>query len=146
MMSSCANIPTKNVEAINLGSVLALGKLIETNPNTAAHEIDLFVRLYEMPVYENDCFIETHGICQNQYYVTVSTFDEYPETNVFKLKYKGEIVDSYWMEDNKTDYVKLMLVMEKYTGDALKNNNSLINFQFKVLVELTPKSIRQTRH
>ena len=46
MMSSCANIPTKNVEAINLGSVLALGKLIETNPNTAAHEIDLFVRLY----------------------------------------------------------------------------------------------------
>ena len=77
--------------------------------------------------------------------MTVSTFDEYPETNVFKLKYKGEIVDSYWMEDNKTDYVKLMLVMEKYTGDALKNNNSLINVQSNILVELTPKSIQQTR-
>jgi len=145
MISSCANVPTENVKAINFGSVLALGKLIETNPNKAAHEIDLFVRLYEMPVYENDCFIETHGICQNQYYVTVSTYDEYPETNVFKLKYKGEVVDLYWVEDNRVDYVKLMLVLEKYTGDALKNNNSLINSQFRVLVELTPKSIRQTR-
>lgn len=54
---------------MNLGSVLALGKLIETKSNTATHEIDLYVRLYEMPVYKNDCFVETHGICQNQYYI-----------------------------------------------------------------------------
>ncbi|NOY72591.1 MAG: hypothetical protein GXP14_09485 [Gammaproteobacteria bacterium] len=97
-----------------------------------------------MPIYKNDCFVETHGICQNQYYITVSTYDEYPETNIFKLKYKGVLVDLYWMEDNKVDYVKLMLVLNKYTDDATKNNNSLTNNQIKVLVELTPKNIRQT--
>ncbi len=75
---------------------------------------------------------------------TVSTYDEYPETNIFKLKYKGVLVDLYWMEDNQVDYVKLMLVLDKYTDDATKNNNSLANSKIRVLVELTPKNIRQT--
>lgn len=142
-MSSCAKMPTGNTDHINLSKVLALGKLIEANAKTATHEVDLIVRLYEMPIFENDCFIETHGICQNQYYVAVSTYDEYPETNVFKLNHRGVLVDFHWVEDSQTDYVKLMLVMNKYTTEALENNKNLVNVQSNISVELTPNTISQ---
>jgi hypothetical protein len=143
-LTACISSPVKEFDDINFSEILALGKVIEANKTRAEHEIDLIVRLYEVPIFENDCFVETHGICQNQYYVAVSTYDEYPKTNIFKITQKGVLSNFEWVKDEKVDFVKLALKMDKYSKEAINNNPSLLNVSSVILIELTPKSIHES--
>ncbi len=119
---------------------MAYGSMKELNNIDPNMEKDLLIRLYQIPIMGERCFVETHGVCQNSYYISVSTFDEFPETNVFKLNMAGDVSRIQWLQENQYDYVEIEFTLNKYTKEAMANNNSLVNTQSKVLVKLTPIS------
>jgi hypothetical protein len=119
---------------------MAYGTMKELNNIDPDIEKDLLVRMYQVPILGESCFIETHGVCRNNYYLSVSTFDEFPESNVFKMNIVGEVTEIHWFRENKHDYVEIGFTLNKYTKEALENNNSLVNVQSEVLVKLEPSS------
>lgn len=125
----------------DLKYVMALGIITELNNINPKQDKDLLVRLYQVPLMDQNCFIETHGICQYKYYISVSTFDEYPEINVFELSSFGEITNVSWVFENKLDYVELVFTLNKYTKEALNNNPSLEKDTLKILIQLDPKNL-----
>jgi len=144
MIASCSHIPAKNNLNINeLKVAMSYGTMRQLNDIDPDIEKDLLVRLYQVPIMDGNCFIETHGICQNKYYLSVSTFDEFPETNIFRLNMVGEVSGVHWLQEDITDHVKIEFTFNKYTKEALKNNRSLVNFQSKILVELDPNTLEE---
>jgi len=135
LCSSCGTINNQLKEAISYGEIKEL--------NNYSPEIDkqLIVRLFEYPVYTEHCFKETQGICQYNYFLSVSTYDEQPETNVYSLDVRGEIQDTSWQAIEAIDTAKINFTINKYTQDALNNNSNLVNEKRNVLVVVTPKSI-----
>jgi hypothetical protein len=119
MLSGCKNI------SYELQNAVAFGVIEELNELDPEIEKQLLLRLYRSPLYVEDCFKETHGICQYNYFLSVSTFDEYPGTNIFKLKTKGEITKVTWRNESKVDSAKLDIIFTKYTSYAINNNDSL---------------------
>jgi hypothetical protein len=127
--------------APDLKNAIAFGAMTELNDIDPKQEKDLLVRLYQAPVMNQDCFVETHGVCQYKYFISVSTFDETPEVNVFKLSNLGEITKVSWLPENILDYVELELTINKYTKEALDNNVTLENRPIKVLLKLSTKKL-----
>jgi len=144
-LSACA-LPRSDSHspAIDLPQVLALGKLIDITPRNTDHEIDLMVKVYEVPILENTCFVETHGVCQHAYFIAVSTYDEFPDTNVFQLSNIGVLRNYTWLPDEKTDFVEIEFAMDSYTATALANNKGLKNQPYRVQLQITPKEIKET--
>jgi len=141
LLTACSHSPVRNNVDINeLNAVMAYGTSNDLNKINPEIAKDLLVRLYQLPILGEECFVETHGICRNNYYITVSTFDEYPEINVFKLNMVGEITEIHWIQENEYDYVEIEFSLNKYTKDALANNDDLINVHSKVLVKLNPRN------
>lgn len=128
----------------DLKDVMAFGSMRELNGIDPKKQKDLLVRLYQIPAAGENCLMETHGACRYQYYVSVSTFDEQPETNVFKLSNKGEVTNIAWLTENKLDYVEIELSLNKHTKEALKNNAALENKAVKVLLKIDPKKLIET--
>lgn len=126
---------------IGLKTAMAYGKMSELNNSNRS--ADLLVRLYQVPVMDGSCFVETHGVCRYRYYVTVSTFDEQPETNVFKLSHEGEVTGVAWQTEDKPDYVEIELALGQYTQAALKNNPALKNTTSKLLLKLSPRAMEE---
>lgn len=137
VLSACKTIDQDFQSAIAFGEIEELNKL---NPKI---EKQLFIRLYKSPIYLEGCFIETHGICQFNYFLTVSTFDEYPETNIYKLKTRGEITDITWLSESKVDTAKLRFFFTKYTDYAMKNNDSLNPEKKSVLIEVSKENLSE---
>lgn len=142
---SCYASEYKKPDLSELNAILAVGKSIDLNQQQPDKDQSLLVRIHELPIFENDCFVETHGICQNQYYISVSTFDEYPETNVFKLNHIGSLVTVNWLKESELDHAKISLVLDKYTDEALKNNPALKNQKIKLIVRLGINDMEVTR-
>jgi len=67
---SCAHT-NKSLEA-----AISYGEIKELNNYSKDIDKQLFIRLLRSPVGENSCFEETGGVCQYQYFLSVSTFDE----------------------------------------------------------------------
>jgi len=64
MIASCSHIPAKNNLNINeLKVAMSYGTMRQLNDIDPDIEKDLM---------DGNCFIETHGICQNKYYLSVS--------------------------------------------------------------------------
>lgn len=120
---------------------LAYGAQLDLNELNAAIEKNLSVRLYRIPLSRNDCFVETHGICQYEYLLSVSTFDEQPEINVFKLPLVGEIVGIDWQQHSGVDEAKFVLSLNQYSAAALKNNPALKNVNSQHTVTVNLKSV-----
>lgn len=127
-----------------LGNALAFGVIRDLNDLSPEIEKDVYVRLFESPVHQDGCFIETHGVCQYRYFLSVATFDEYPETNVYELKTRGEIAEINWRKESKQDYAEIEFVFNTYTKEALENNGALQNLPQEVLVKVSPTSIAET--
>ncbi len=119
LLSACETISNELQSAVAFGVIEELNKL---DPDV---EKQLLLRLYRAPVYVEGCFKETHGICQYSYFLSVSTFDEYPEINMYKLKTKGEITKIMWLNESEVDSAKLNIIFTNYTGYAIKNNSAL---------------------
>ena len=139
LLTACSNHADKMVK--NLHNAMAYGTIKELNELTSDKNQDLLVRLYQTPQPGSDCFIETHGVCKYKYFISASTFDEYPDANVYELKNTGEIISIEWIEENKHDYSELKLKIQKYTQQALNNNPALKNSEMTVLLKLSPKQI-----
>ncbi len=121
--------------------VLVYGTFQELNNLSPKVEKTLLLRLYMLPVPGGTCFHETEVVCQKQYLLSVSTFDEQPEVNVFKLKVVGEISQIEWLQISQADYAELVLQVNQYTQEALANNANLKNKVSKVILKVRPKKL-----
>ena len=129
-----------------LKGAMAYGEVTRLNDIETNFDKKLALRLYEVPQFDGTCFEETHGVCKNRYYLSVSTFDAYPEANVFKLNLSGEVVDIEWVETDGVDYAELKLVHRPFTEAALSNNSSLTASESVTKLQVTPdKLTEQTR-
>lgn len=138
LLTACSSLSSELQKAIAFGSITELNQL--------SPEVDkqLLLRIYESPSYQKGCFNETHGVCQYIYFLSVSTFDEYPETKIYELKTKGEIIKIDWQNEAKTDSAKILMVFNKFTREALKNNKSLGGEEEIVCIEVNAISIRES--
>ncbi len=127
-----------------LESAISYGEIKELNQYSSEVEKQLHVRLYQSPIYKEGCFEETHGICHYRYFLSVSTFDEHPETNIFSLNEVGEITGIKWRGSRDIDTAIIDFTIEKYTKAATVNNPNLISRTIVVRVTLTPKSMEET--
>lgn len=126
-----------------LQSAISYGEIVELNKYSENISKQLIVRLFSSPIYKEGCFKETHGVCQYQYFLSVSTFDEYPETNIYRLTEVGELKGAKWLDSAATDTAVIEFEFEKYTKMALRNNPDLASESFLLKVGLSPKSIDQ---
>jgi len=138
-LSACTTSPSN--DSYHLKEAMAYGTLIELNDRNNDIEKNLLVRLYQVPINNGDCFIETHGVCKYQYYISVSTFDEYPEVNVFKLGVYGEIISAKWMNVKEYDYAEIEIVYSQFTKEAIQNNKALSTTKFRTLLKISPENI-----
>ena len=128
----------------DLEFAISFGEIKELNQYSLGVEKQLYVRLFQSPVYKEGCFKETHGVCQYRYFLSVSTFDEHPETNIFPLNEQGEITAIEWQDSNEIDAATIDFIMEKYTKSALLNNPELVSKAMLMRVALTPKIKEET--
>ncbi|MBB5321629.1 hypothetical protein [Marinobacter oulmenensis] len=137
LLTSCVSYNSEFSKAASYGQIQEL--------NSFSPDIDksLFIRLYQSPVYGEDCFVETHGVCQYQYFLTVSTYDEYPEINRYELAKKGEITNIEWVPDDRMDSATIEFQFRKYTEEALANNASLSADPQTYRVKITPSDIEE---
>jgi len=138
LLSACKTIDNELQNALAFGVIEKLNKL---DPNI---EKQLLLRLYRAPVYVEGCFNETHGICQYNYFLSVSTFDEYPETNIFNLKTKGEITKVVWLNESKVDSAKLNITFTHYTIHAIENNKALSTQKEIVQIKVNKEYISES--
>jgi hypothetical protein len=135
--SSCSALDS------DLQNAISYGEIRDLNKYTPEVDKQLLIRLFNSPVYVENCFKETHGVCQYKYFLSVSTFDEYPETNIYFLKTLGEIGKIEWVPTSDVDTAKLELVINRYTRAALSNNNELVNTISIVNLVVTPIEINE---
>lgn len=131
----------KNFDSHDLSRVMAYGSVKELNAINPEIEKDLLIRLYQSPIFGESCFIETHAVCRYNYYLSVSTFDEFPQSNVFKLKMVGKVTDIHWLKETKYDYVEIEFTINQYTKEALVNNPALVNTSTSVLIKVDPNRL-----
>lgn len=136
-ITSCSTLTPEFKNAI------AFGEIEELNQYSEDVDKSLLLRLLRSPIYQEGCYRETQGVCKYKYFLSVSSFDELPETNVFSLQAVGEITEVKWLATEAVDTAKLELTMAPYTESALKNNPALPANSFVVRVELTPASLKQ---
>lgn len=135
---SCSSVNTE------LRNAISFGDIVELNEYSKNVDKQLVVRLFSSPVYKESCFIETHGVCQYQYFISVSTFDEYPDTNIFRLKETGEIREIKWLNSSGVDTAIIEFKIEKYTMSALQNNPKLVSEAKIINAILTPRSMKES--
>lgn len=137
LLSSCASYNPDFSKAVSYGEIQEL--------NNYSPDVDksLFIRLYQSPVDDGDCFLETHGVCRYKYFLTVSTYDEHPEINVFELRKTGEITNIEWLPDDRVDSATIEFRMSRYTEEALANNASLSADPQTFRVKITPSHIEE---
>jgi hypothetical protein len=143
LSSGCASLDN------DLRNALAFGDIKELNEYSPEVDKQLLIRLYSSPIdtsqaLKEKCFIETHGTCKYSYFMSVSTFDEYPETNIYKLQTEGEITEISWVDTSDIDSAELNLVFNQFSVAALKNNNALINHQKNVHIKANSSEISET--
>ena len=136
--SGCASLDN------DLQNALAFGDIKELNEYSSEIDKQLLIRLYSSPIHKKSCFIETNGTCKYSYFISVSTFDEYPETNIYKLQTEGEITDISWIHTSDIDSAELNLIFNQFSVAALKNNNALINHQKNVHIKASSSEISET--
>lgn len=123
---------------------LAYGTQIDLNPIDAGIEKNLQLRLYRVPISQNECFVETHGICQYEYLLSVASFDEQPEVNVFKLPLVGEISRIGWRKHSGIDEAVIEVSLNRYSEAALKNNPALMNATSQHVLSVNLKTVTVT--
>jgi hypothetical protein len=121
LLSACSTANNNN----EVKEAMAYGKLIELNKFDEHIEKELLIRLYEVPNNSINCFVEIHGICKYEYFLSISTFDEYPEVDVFKLSVSGKISNTEWVVVEQPDYAEIVVTYSEYTDEAYENNKEL---------------------
>ncbi|MCK7543730.1 hypothetical protein MLC59_06055 [Marinobacter bryozoorum] len=122
---------------------VAYGQIRDLNGASPDIEKPLFVRLIEVPIVESSCYPETRGTCRFQYYLTVSTFDEQPETNVFRLGQRGQVHGVAWRESGLLDTAVIDLQITKYSRVGVEANLELEQESSTVRIRVTPNAMEE---
>jgi hypothetical protein len=139
LLTSCTSIDKE------LQSAISYGEIKELNQYSSTVEKQLFIRLYRSKVYKENCFKETQDACQYRYFLSVSSYDESPETNIFPLDEIGEITNIEWKKSSNVDSAIIDFTVEKYTKEAITNNPSLVSKQVIIRVTVTPNFMEESR-
>ena len=125
---SCAKqLETKNID-IPFVDILAVGDKHDLNTISTNFEKNLWIKIYSLPSdKQNNCFPESHGVCQLNYYITSSQLDDSPLNKLYKLNLLGEIIDYKWEYTELIDTVIIIIKVNKYTKEALIYNKALQN-------------------
>jgi len=140
LLISCLLVACSSVNK-PLQDAIAYGEIVELNTYSKEVDKQLLVRLFKSPVHKENCFKETYGICRYQYFLSVSTFDEFPETNIFPLDTQGVIKEIKWLDSDEIDTANFEFKILNYTDLAIKNNTDLVLIKSLLNVRISPSVI-----
>jgi len=144
--SSNSNILVKKIKDPMLAQLLIFSELKDLNKLQPNIEKKLWVKVYKLPNTEpNNCFPESHGICNYKYYLATSQLDDSPIINAYDLGILGEIVEYKWKKTNTIDKVVINIKANKYSKEALNYNKSLINITINYQIIATPNNLVLTK-
>ncbi len=147
-VSSCAINGQEKVKILNnslLVDILTLGEVTDLNALQENIEKNLSVKIYKVPDKEgNQCFPESHGICQYRYYLATSQIDESPIVGAYYLGVLGEIVEYQWESTELIDTAIIIIKANKYSKEALNYNKALTNEEVKYRLVAKPDKIEFT--
>ena len=145
LMVSCVSSSDEEATKLkdkNIIELLIFGEPIDLNKIQIEKEKGLWLKLYKVPNTEhNDCFPESHGICNYKYYLATSQLDDSPIINAYYLGVLGEVVDYSWQDLALTDVAKINITANKYSKNALSYNKKLKNQVTVYEITVTPDNI-----
>lgn len=108
--------------------VLALGEVRDLNKIKTSFEKNRWIKIYQVPSNEPaDCFPESHGVCQYEYYLATSQLDDSPAVNAWSLGRLGEVVGYKWIKTEEVDTAIFTMKVSKYSKQAIHYNKKLKN-------------------
>ena len=142
---SCSTHSEEKIEKLDnplLVKILAFGELTDLNQLQKDVDKELWVKIYKVPsTKKNDCFPESHGICEYEYYLVTSQFDENPTINAYFLGIFGEFTDYKWESATSTDKAIININVSNYSNAALKYNKTLKKMERKYQLVALPNKI-----
>ena len=121
-------VDIKTVTDTDMARVLALSEVMDLNKIKTPFEKNRWVKMYKVPgVGPVDCFPESHGICQYEYYLATSQIDDSPAVNAWNLGRLGEIIDYKWIKTEEVDSAIIIMKVSKYSKQAISYNKKLKN-------------------
>lgn len=141
----CASSSNESITKLtdkDMIELLIFGELKDLNQIRTDKEKKLWLKIYQVPNREdNDCFPESHGICDYKYYLATSQFDDSPLINAYSLGVLGEVIEYNWQESQSIDTAIISITANKYSKEALNYNKSLVNQVAKYKVIATPNNM-----
>jgi hypothetical protein len=127
-----------STRAADLERAMAYGRIVELNDVESASEKGLLVRIFQVPTLDGDCAPEDRRACAHRLLVSVATFDEQPQTNVFDLGVRGEVASVRWLPTEAPDCAALALSIQRIAG-ATGDGDAARDAQIEnVRLEVTP--------
>jgi hypothetical protein len=130
-----------STRAADLERAMAYGRIVELNDIESASEKGLLVRIFQVPILDGDCAPETHRACEHRLFVSVATFDEQPQTNVFDLGIRGEIASARWLPTEVPDGAALALSIQRIARTRGDEDAALDVQMENVRLEVTPTKL-----
>ena len=145
LVISCDSNSQENITRISDSSVvklMMLGEVLDLNKLQENIEKNLWLKIYKVPnTSDNECFPESHGICDYKYYLATSQLDDSPILNAYYLGVIGEIIEYEWQETQNIDTAIIKISANKYSKEALAYNKSLQNRKITYQITATPDNV-----
>ena len=129
LLVSCSTHSEEKIEKLDnpiLVRILAFGELTDLNQLQKNIDKELWVKIYKVPsTKKNNCFPESHGICEYEYYLVTPQFNENPTINAYSLGTFGEFTDYKWEPATSSDKAVINIKVSNYSVAALKYNAAL---------------------
>jgi len=145
LLVSCSTYSEEKIEKLDnplLVKILAFGELTDLNQLQKNIDKEMWVKIYKVPsTKKNDCFPESHGICEYEYYLVTSQFDEKPTINAYSLGTFGEFTDYKWEPAMSADKAVINIKVNEYSNAAVKYNKALKNKEKEYQLVALPNKI-----
>ena len=138
-----SEVVVKEIKDPIIPKLLMLSELVDLNNLQQNINKNLWVKIYKLPNTEsNDCFPESHGICEYIYYMATAQLDDSPIINAYYLGVLGEIIEYKWVYTSVNDKAIINIVTNKYSKEALKYNKELKNITTNYSIIAFPNSLK----
>lgn len=145
LLISCSTHSEEKVEKLDnplLVKIMAFGEMTDLNQLQESVDKKLWVKVFKVPsTKQNNCFPESHGVCEYEYYLLTSQFDESPIINAYSLGTYGELTDYEWEPVVSRDKAVINIKVSKYSMTALKYNSALKNKEKQYQLVALPNEI-----
>lgn len=141
-----SQVVVKYIKDPILPELLMLSELQDLNELQQNIDKNLWVKVYKLPnTGKNECFPESHGICEYKYYIATSQLDDSPIVKAYYLGVLGEIIEYKWKYTSINDKAIINIITNKYSNEALAYNKALKNITTKYRIIATPNSLELTK-